>query len=96
MDPTRESTYEFLDRFLAEMTALFPDAYFHIGGDECDGKEWDANARIQSYMHEHGIKDNAALQAMFTARVQKLVAAHGKIMEGWGVRCWGRIRRAMW
>ncbi len=83
MDPTRETTYEFLDRFFAEMTALFPDAYFHIGGDECDGKEWDANPRIQAFMKAHNLKDNAALQSYFTARVQKLVAAHHKIMMGW-------------
>ena len=83
MDPTRESTYEFLDRFFAEMTALFPDAYFHIGGDECNGKEWDANPRIQQYMREHNIKNNAALQAYFTERVQKLVTKRGKITVGW-------------
>ena len=83
MDPTRESNYEFLDKFLGEMTALFPDAYFHVGGDECDGKEWDANPRIQAFMHAHGLKDNVALQLYFSARVQKLVAAHHKIMEGW-------------
>jgi hexosaminidase len=34
-------------------------------------------------MKQHGMKDNAALQAYFTARVLKLVAAHHKIMEGW-------------
>ena len=28
-------------------------------------------------------RDNAALQAYFTGRVQKLVAGHHKIMEGW-------------
>jgi hexosaminidase len=83
MDPTRESTFEFLDRFLGEMTALFPDAYFHIGGDECNGKEWDANPRIQAYMKQHGLKDDAALQATFTERIQKLVVAHHKIPEGW-------------
>ncbi len=83
MDPTRESTYQFLDKFFGEMTALFPDAYFHIGGDECNGKEWNANQKIQAWMHEHNIKDNAALQSMFTARLQKLVAGHHKIMEGW-------------
>ena len=38
MDPTRDITYAFLDQFIGEMTALFPDAYFHIGGDECNGK----------------------------------------------------------
>ena len=83
MDPTRESTYKFLDKFQAEMTALFPDAYFHIGGDECDGKEWDANAKIQEFKQKHGFKDNAALQAYFTDRVQKLVTKHGKISIGW-------------
>jgi hexosaminidase len=83
MDPTRESTYQFLDRFLGEMTALFPDAYFHIGGDECNGKEWNANPKIQAYLRAHGLKDNAALQSYFTARVRKLVAAHHKIAEGW-------------
>jgi len=83
MDPTRDSTYEFLDKFFGEMTALFPDAYFHIGGDECDGKEWDANQRIKGFMRDHGMKDNAALQSYFTGRVQKLVVAHHKIPEGW-------------
>lgn len=83
MDPTKESTYQFLNTFIGEMAALFPDAYFHIGGDECNGKEWDANPQIQAFMHAHNIPNNAALQAYFTAKVQKLVAAHGKIMEGW-------------
>jgi len=83
MDPTRESTFQFLNTFFGEMTALFPDHYFHVGGDECNGKEWDANPRIQAFMKEHGLKDDAALQAYFSGRVQKLVAARHKIMEGW-------------
>lgn len=83
MDPTRESTFEFIGKFIGEMTTIFPDAYFHVGGDECNGKEWDANPRIKEYMRAHGLKDNAALQSYFTARVQKLVAAHHRIMEGW-------------
>ena len=83
MDPTRESTYSFLDRFFGEMTALFPDAYFHIGGDECNGKEWDRNPRIQAYMRAHKLRDDAALQAYFTGRVQQLVTKRGKITIGW-------------
>ena len=83
MDPTRESTFEFISKFIGEMTTIFPDAYFHVGGDECNGKEWDANPRIKAFMRAHGMKDNAALQSYFTARVQKLVAAHHRIMEGW-------------
>ena len=83
MNPTKESTYTFLDTFIGEMADVFPDAYFHIGGDECNGKEWNANPEIQAFMRAHGLHDNAALQAYFTGRVQKLVAGHNKIMEGW-------------
>src|SRR6266851_8039978 len=83
MDPTRESTYKFLDEFIGEMSGLFPDQFFHIGGDEVNGKQWDANPRIQRFIRVHELKDNAGLQAYFNARVQKLVAKNGKTMEGW-------------
>lgn len=83
MDPTKESTYKFLDKFIGEMAKLFPDRYFHIGGDEVNGKQWDANPNIQAYMRKHGIKNNHDLQAYFNARVQKIVSKHGKIMVGW-------------
>ena len=83
MDPTRESTYKFLDAFIGEMTKLFPDQFFHIGGDEVNGKQWDANPKIQEFMRAHGLKNNADLQAYFNTRIQKIVAKHGKTMEGW-------------
>jgi len=83
MDPTREETYQFLDAFIGEMAALFPDEYFHIGGDEVNGKQWDANPRIQDFMRAHGIKSNQELQAYFTRRVQSIVEKHGKKMIGW-------------
>ena len=83
MDPTRESTYKFLEKFIAEMAKLFPDAYFHIGGDEVDGKQWDANPKIQAFIHAHGMKNNADLQAYFNNRLQKILAKNHKIMVGW-------------
>jgi hexosaminidase len=83
MDPTRESTYKFLEAFLAEMAKLFPDPYFHIGGDEVDGKQWDANPKIQEFIHAHNLKNNQDLQAYFNQRLQKIVAKNHKIMVGW-------------
>jgi hexosaminidase len=83
MDPTSEKVYKFLDDFIGEMARIFPDHYFHIGGDEVNGKEWDANPRIQAFMKAHGIKNNQALQAYFSGRVQKLVTKHGKTVVGW-------------
>jgi len=83
MDPSNEKTYKFLNEFIAEMAKLFPDAFFHVGGDEVNGKEWDANPSIQAYRKAHGIKDNNALQAYFSQRVQELVVKHGKTPIGW-------------
>jgi hexosaminidase len=83
MDPTNEKVYKFLDDLIGEMAKVFPDHYFHIGGDEVNGKEWDANPKIQEYMKTHKIKNNEALQAYFSERVQKLVTKHGKIVVGW-------------
>jgi hexosaminidase len=83
LDPTREQTYKFLDAFLGEMAALFPDAYMHIGGDENEGKQWDRNPQIQAFMKEKGIKDNHALQAYFNQRILKILQKHHKKMIGW-------------
>ena len=83
MDPTNEKVYKFLDDFIGEMAKLFPDHYFHIGGDEVNGKEWDANPKIQAFKRAHDLKNNDALQAYFSGRVQKLVVKHGKTVIGW-------------
>jgi hexosaminidase len=82
-DPTREETYKFLDKFIAEMSKLFPDAYFHIGGDEVDGKQWDSNPKIQEFIHSHGMKNNQDLQAYFNQRLEKILTKNHKIMVGW-------------
>jgi hexosaminidase len=83
MDPTREETYEFLDAFLAEMTQLFPDPYFHIGGDEVNGKQWSQSAAIQAFAKEHKLEGTRDLQVYFNQRIQKLLQKYGKIMVGW-------------
>lgn len=83
MDPTRESTYVFLDAFLGEMASLFPDEYMHIGGDESGGKQWRANPAIVAFMKSHNMADTATLQTYFNKRVQALLVKHKKKMVGW-------------
>ncbi len=82
-DPTRESVYQFLDGFVGEMVKLFPDPYWHIGGDEVNPKQWNANARIRSFMKRNGFADNAALQAYFNRRLASILTKHGRRMVGW-------------
>jgi hexosaminidase len=83
IDPTRRTTYDFLATFIGEMAALFPDSYFHAGGDECDPKEWESNPRILQFMRARAIKDGSALQAYFTDNVERIIAGQKKIMVGW-------------
>jgi hexosaminidase len=82
-DPTRESTYRFIDQFIGEMTSLFPDAYWHIGGDEVVGKQWNTSPRIVAFKKAHGFENNAALQAYFNQRLSRIVAKHHRHMIGW-------------
>ncbi|MDB5236889.1 MAG: hypothetical protein JWR44_3882 [Hymenobacter sp.] len=90
IDPTRESTYTFIDSLFTEMTALFPDPYFHVGGDENDGRNWRHTPRIVAYMQAHKMVkadgksvDKHQLQTYFNRRVLALLQKRGKTMIGW-------------
>jgi len=82
-DPTNDKAYKFLDEFIGEMAKLFPDHFFHVGGDEVNGKQWDANPKIQGFIRAHDLKGNAGLQLYFNKKLQGIVSKHGKSMVGW-------------
>jgi hexosaminidase len=83
MDPTRDSTYRFLDKFIGEMAIIFPDRYVHIGGDENNGVEWRQNPHIQAFMRAHRMTTTAELQAYFNQRLLQIIKKYGKRMIGW-------------
>jgi hexosaminidase len=82
-NPANERIYPFFDAFLKEMSALFPDPYLHIGGDEVEGHQWQANPAIQAFKKKNGLADNGALQAYFNKRLLKILTKYGKKMVGW-------------
>jgi hexosaminidase len=83
LDPTREEIYTFLDGFIGEMAGLFPDPYFHVGGDEVNGKAWSQSEEVQAFAKAHDLKDTLALQTYFNQRVLKILQKRGKNMVGW-------------
>ena len=83
MDPSREETYAFLDGFVGEMATLFPDPYFHVGGDEVNGRQWTQSARIKAFAKQHRFKDARHIQLYFSQRIRQILARHGKTMVGW-------------
>jgi hexosaminidase len=83
LDPTREAIYTFLDGFIGEMAGLFPDPFFHVGGDEVNGKAWSQSEQVQAFAKAHDLKDTLALQTYFNQRVLKILQRHRKNMVGW-------------
>ena len=82
-DPSREEAYTFIDRFIGEMATIFPDAYWHIGGDEVEGKHWNQNRRIAAWKRRRGFRTNAEAQAYFNQRLTRILTKHRKRMIGW-------------
>lgn len=83
LNPAKDITYEFLENLFKEITPLFPDAYFHIGGDENEGKHWDENQDIQEFKKTHNLKTNHDLQTYFNIKLEKILNKLGKKLMGW-------------
>jgi hexosaminidase len=83
LDPSNEKVYEFVDKVMTEVAALFPGEYIHMGGDECDHSYWEKSAEVQKFMKKMKIKDTHDLQAYFVGRVGKIIQSKGKKMIGW-------------
>mgnify|MGYP003386804199 FL=1 len=83
LNPTNDKTYEFLKNLFTEITPLFPDEYFHIGGDENAGKHWTENKNITAFKKKHQLKTNHDLQTYFNIRLEKILNNLNKKLMGW-------------
>ena len=83
LDPSNPATLQFVDQIVGELTGLFPDPYFHIGGDEVDPAQWNTHPQILKFMDQHQLADAPALQAYFNGQLQTLLARHGRKTVGW-------------
>jgi hexosaminidase len=79
----KEETFRFIDDVIAEVAALFPGEYIHVGGDECPKDRWKKCPLCQKRIKDEGLQNEQELQSYFMHRVQKMVASHGKKMIGW-------------
>lgn len=83
LDPSNPKTYQLLSEFFDEVCPLFPGSYFHIGGDENEGKDWDANPKIQEFKKKNKLANNHELQTYFTMQLVPMLKKHGKQLMGW-------------
>ena len=79
----KDETYEFLQNMLAEVVALFPGTYVHIGGDEVPKENWQKCPRCQARMKQEGLKNEHELQSYFVRRIEKLINGQRRNLIGW-------------
>ena len=84
-----EKTMLFLEDVLAEVAALFPSEYIHIGGDECPKVRWEKCPKCQAKIRELGLKDTEEfkaehyLQSYVMNRMTDFLEKQGKKIIGW-------------
>lgn len=83
LDPASEDTYRFVTRLFDEMAGLFPDAYFHIGGDEVPDDAWAGDPQVEALKAAQGLKTKAEVEAHFHRRIHQALVRRGKTVVGW-------------
>jgi hexosaminidase len=83
LDPSNPKTYQLLSEIFDEVCPLFSGDYFHIGGDENEGKDWDSNPKIQEFKRENKLENNHELQTYFTMQLIPMLSKHNKLLMGW-------------
>ena len=83
IDPTLAATWDFLDKFFAELAGRFPDRYIHLGGDEVDDACFNASSSVRQWV---AAQPNASLSDVyvhFETQVHTLAAKHNLSVQTW-------------
>jgi len=72
LDPTKPSTYTFLNEFFTEMMSIFDDEYVFLGGDEVELACWDNNPSVAAWLKQHNM-NSSQLQQYFWKQMSTLV-----------------------
>ena len=86
---TKESNYRIIEEILAEVCALFPSPYLHIGGDEVNLAQWKACPNCSAWVKDNGYTDGYMLETMFIGRIQEIIAKYGKTVGAWNEAAFG-------
>lgn len=81
--PAREENYALIEDILAEVCAMFPSRYIHVGGDEVDMSQWRRCPDCQALMAREGMTTTAELQRHFMSRIATMLADNGKLPAVW-------------
>jgi hexosaminidase len=78
-----DRTFTFLSNILAEVSALFPGTYVHVGGDEVPKSAWRKSASVHNLMQREHLQTYDAVQGYFERRIERSLNALNRRMVGW-------------
>lgn len=78
-----DRTVEFFEEVIDELLDVFPDTYFHVGGDECPKQEWRHSARSQQLISQRGLAGEEGLQSWFIGRLDRHLQQRHRRLVGW-------------
>jgi hexosaminidase len=78
-----DETFVFFDAVFAQVAALFPAEYIHIGAGDVSKEQWKQSTSVQARMRELGIVNEVRLQRYFFERISELTQKHKRRIVGW-------------
>lgn len=70
LNPVLEETYHLVEKVISEVASLFPDNWYHGGGDEPIYKCWEQDHRVQEYMSKYNATGDELLHMFLNKEVQ--------------------------
>lgn len=78
-----EKTEAVIKDIVSELCEMFPDPYFHIGGDEVPRNNWKKCPKCRALAEKNGVKDLDGLQQLFINSLASFLQRKGKTVIGW-------------
>lgn len=85
----REDVFAFVEALLEDMLELFPDPWFHIGGDEAPKYYWERCPHCQARIQAENLDNTRQLQGWFSNRIAAFLRQRGKQVLMWNDGAWG-------
>ena len=83
IDAGLESSYQFIDGLIEELTTLFPYPYIHMGGDEVPSGAWVGSPSVKLLMKTYNLQNSSEVQGYFFQRVDAILAKHNRTLIAW-------------
>jgi len=83
LDPTQDFTYDVISSLFTEMSTLFTDNCFHIGGDEVITGCWSNNANVTQWMSQHGMSSTTQLLQYYEDNLKTIMTNINKTTVAW-------------